>query len=79
VMEYSLGSFGDIRLDRVGASILERMALCKTVCLRRLGGDRGGELRIGRFFRSQKVTADKISAGTVVASCVLAVSLEARR
>ena len=59
-MEYSLGSFGDIRLDRVGASILERMALCKTVCLRRLGGDRGGELRIGRFFRSQKVTADKI-------------------
>ena len=36
------------------------MALCRTVCLRRLGGDRGGELRIGRFFRSAKVTTEKI-------------------
>ncbi len=32
----------------------------KTVCLRRLGGDRGGELRAGRFFANPKVTAAKI-------------------
>ena len=36
------------------------MVLRKTVCLRRLGGDRGGELRAGRFFASAKVTAEKI-------------------
>jgi len=59
-MDWSLGSFGDMRLDKVGATVLERMSLCKTVCLRRLGGDRRGELRIGRFFASEKVTAEKI-------------------
>ena len=48
------------------------MVLRKTVCLRRLGGDRGGELRAGRFFASAKVTAAKIvegwSARTVAAA-----------
>ncbi|HEY1496737.1 MAG TPA: IS4 family transposase [Candidatus Solibacter sp.] len=43
--------------------ILEQMVMRKTVCLRRLGGDRGGELRVGRFFASDKVTAAKIVAG----------------
>lgn len=35
----------------------------KTVCLRRLGGNRGGELRAGRFFANGKVTAERIIAG----------------
>jgi hypothetical protein len=61
-MDWSLGLFGDIRLDKIGATILERMAVCKTVCLRRLGGSRSGELRIGRFFAREKVTAEKIVA-----------------
>ena len=39
------------------------MVACKTVCLRRLGGDRGGELRAGRFFASPKVTATKLIEG----------------
>lgn len=39
------------------------MVLRKTVCLRRLGGDRGGELRAGRFFANPKVTAAKIVSG----------------
>jgi Transposase DDE domain len=39
------------------------MVACKTVCLRRLGGDRGGELRVGRFFASPKVTAAKLIEG----------------
>lgn len=39
------------------------MVAQKTVCLRRLGGDRSGELRAGRFFASPKVTAEKIVAG----------------
>jgi len=39
------------------------MVARKTVCLKRLGQDRKGELRVGRFFASTKVTAAKIIAG----------------
>lgn len=39
------------------------MVARKTVCLRRLGGSRGGELQAGRFFANPKVTAEKIVAG----------------
>lgn len=46
-----------------GAAILERMVSRKTICLRRLGGTRPGELRAGRFFANPKVTAEKIVAG----------------
>ena len=46
-----------------GAAILEQMVLRKTVCLRRLGGDRGGELQAGRFFANPKVTAAKLVEG----------------
>jgi len=35
----------------------------KTVCLRRLGGNRRGELRAGRFFANTAVTAAKLVAG----------------
>jgi hypothetical protein len=52
-MEMSLGTFGDLRLDKGGA-ILEQMVLRKTVCLRRLGGNRGGEQQAGRFFTNPK-------------------------
>src|SRR5271165_3110214 len=62
-MDWSLGSFGDVRLDRVGASILERMTLRKTVCLRRLGGDRGGELRFGRFFSNDGAASPRLGPG----------------
>ena len=39
------------------------MVTRKTVCLRRLGGNRGGELRAGRFFASTKVTSETLVAG----------------
>jgi hypothetical protein len=39
------------------------MVALKTVCLRRLGGNRGGELRAGRFFANPAVTAAKIVEG----------------
>lgn len=39
------------------------MVARKTLCLRRLGGDRAGELRAGRFFANPKVTAAKIIEG----------------
>ena len=43
-----------------GGAILEQMVVRKTVCLRRLGGSRRGELQAGYFFANQKVTAAKI-------------------
>jgi Transposase DDE domain len=36
------------------------MVARETVCLKRLGGDRGGEEAAGRFFANPKVTVDKI-------------------
>lgn len=39
------------------------MVTRKTICLRRVGGDRAGELRAGRFFANPKVTAAKIVDG----------------
>lgn len=39
------------------------MVARKTVCLKRLGGDRKGELQAGRFFANAKVTTAKIIAG----------------
>jgi hypothetical protein len=39
------------------------MVARKTVCLRRLGGNRPGEERAGRFFANTKVTAPKIAEG----------------
>jgi len=39
------------------------MVARKTVCLRRLGGNRRGELQAGRFFANPKVTAAKIVEG----------------
>ncbi len=59
-MEWSVGSFGDLRLDISGGAILQQMVALETVCLKRLGGDRRGEERAGRFFGSDKVTTAKI-------------------
>jgi hypothetical protein len=39
------------------------MVVHKTVCARRLGGNRKGEARIGRFFANRRVTAAQIVAG----------------
>jgi len=59
-MDWSVGHFGDARLDNSGAAMLEQMTVRKTVCLKRIGGARDGELRAGRFFGHRNVTADKI-------------------
>ena len=59
-MDCCLGSFGDLRLNKRGGAILEQMVVRKTVCLRRLGGNRRGDLQAGYFFANPKVTAAKI-------------------
>jgi hypothetical protein len=62
-MDYSLGGFGDIRLDRAASDFIARMVARSTVCVRRLGGSRGGTLRFGRLLGSGRVTVEKIIAG----------------
>lgn len=56
------------------------MVLRRTVCLRRLGEDRGGELRAGRFFANARVTTARIveswsehTTGAVAGRHVLAI------
>ena len=61
-MDWSLGRFGDARLDRVGAYFLARMVARSTVCVRRLDVSRGGVLRHGRLLASPRVTVEKIIA-----------------
>ena len=59
-MNHSLGQFGDLRLDRTGGEMVERMVALGTVCLRALGGARSGELRMNRFLANDKVSVQRI-------------------
>jgi hypothetical protein len=43
--------------------LLERMVMRTSVCLRRLGGERAGEVRFGRFLANDKVTVEALVAG----------------
>ncbi len=45
--------------QRKGGAILEQMVARKTGLLKRLGGNRKGELGIGRFLANEKVTKAK--------------------
>jgi hypothetical protein len=53
-------SFGDIRLDRRGASVTQQIVATGSLVLRRIGGGRDGEVAAGRFLASPKVTAQAI-------------------
>jgi len=59
-MDCSLGRFGDRRVDRAGQDFLTAMVSRSTVCVRRLAGSHGGELRYGRLLASRRVTAERI-------------------
>ena len=56
-----VGEFGDERLKRNGAELLSKMIEQKSVCLRRLGGGRSGEMRFGRWLSNPKVTHQEIA------------------
>lgn len=51
-----LGSFGDERLRKGGCEFMAAVAARRTVCLRKLGGNRAGEMRFGRFLHNEAVT-----------------------
>ena len=54
--------FGDRRVDRSCEFLHQRLVRHgpQGISIRRLGGSRAGEVRIGRFLRNDKVTVDKI-------------------
>ena len=54
--------FGDRRVDRSGGFLHQRLVRHgpRGISIRRLGGNRAGEVRIGRFLRNDKVTVEKI-------------------
>jgi hypothetical protein len=59
----SLGHFGDARLDRAGAELLDAMMARSTVCVNRMAkGERDDVLQYGRFFGNPRVTTEKIIA-----------------
>ena len=63
-------AFGDRRVDRCCGFLHDRLVSHgpRGISVRRLGGNRAGEVRIGRFLRNGKVTVEKIveqaSSGT---------------
>ena len=60
-MDLALGRFGDRRLEK-GADLLARLVAhgARGVRVRRLGGDRAGEIRITRFLRNPSVTIEEM-------------------
>ena len=69
-MANAVAFFGDRRVDRVHRFLHDRLVRQgpRGISVRRLGGSRSGKVRIGRFLRNGKVTAEKIveraAAGT---------------
>ena len=69
-MANAVAFFGDRRVDRCYGFLHDRLVRHgpRGISVRRLGGNRAGEVRIGRFLRNVKVTVEKIveqaSSGT---------------
>lgn len=60
VSEYEVGYFGDERLRKSGALLMQRMTDKMTVCLRKLAGDRATEVRFGRWLGNEKVEIEEL-------------------
>ena len=69
-MEQEASFFGDDRLDQANRFIHDRLVSHGPdgLSVRRLGGHRAGEIRIGRFLRNGKVTEDRIIKPVVAAT-----------
>ncbi len=58
--QHRIGYFGDVRRERAGATLLERVVATGSLVLRQIGGDRAGELSANRFLGSADVTPEEI-------------------
>lgn len=63
-MELSLGRFGDRRLEKCGNFLLSQLVASggRKARVRRLGGNRAGEIRLTRFLRNEAVTTTEMLA-----------------
>ena len=60
-MQFDVAHFGDLRLDQAGDFSHYRVKRGpRGISVRRLGGNRAGEVRIGRFLRNGEVAVEKI-------------------
>jgi len=59
---FHIGYFGDVRRQRVGAALCERVVETGSLVLRRVGSDRRGEMSAQRFLASRDVTHQEILA-----------------
>lgn len=55
-----IGYFGDVRREQAGAILLERVVATGSLVVRKVGGDRAGELSAHRFLGSTHVTPEEI-------------------
>ena len=56
MLQDDLGGFGDARLRRVGAKLLDAMCQKPTTCIHALAHDRNQELAFGRFLDHSSVS-----------------------
>ena len=63
---FAIGSFGDARRAEAGAFLFERIVSSGSLVVRRLGGDRAGELSLHRFLSSPAVTLTEIAETAAV-------------
>src|SRR5215203_5638967 len=59
-VEFSVGHFGDVRREAIGAMVLERVVTTGSLVLSRIGGDRNGQVSVGNFLGSPHVTPEEI-------------------
>jgi hypothetical protein len=57
-----IGEFGDVRRAARGAWLFDRIVALGSLCLRKIGGDRNGEIAAHRFLDSPQVSAGEIIA-----------------
>jgi Transposase DDE domain len=55
-----IGYFGDVRREQAGTILLERVVATGSLVVRKIGGDRAGELSAHRFLGSAHVTPEEI-------------------
>lgn len=68
-----IGYFGDARLARNGALLLERMHERQSVCISRLADDRAEQVRFGRFLSNKDVTVAEMIASRALLTAAAAV------
>jgi Transposase DDE domain len=62
VDEYGIGHFGDLRRQRLGATIFHEVVETGSLVVRQVGADRSGEMSIHNFLSRPEVTPEEIFA-----------------